>query len=67
VSVLVRGLEDSGIAVRATVMTNTVEENFAACSDLRRRMVWRFAQEPDVEFAYPHMQLVEPGKVQRQE
>jgi hypothetical protein len=30
-------------------------------------MVWRFAQEPDVEFAYPHMQLVEPGKVQRQE
>jgi small-conductance mechanosensitive channel len=58
VSVMVRNLEDSGIAVRATVMTNTVEENFAACSDLRRRLIWRFGQEADVDFAYPHVQLV---------
>lgn len=58
VSVLVRDLEESGIALRATVMTNTVEENFAACSDLRRRLVWCFDQEPDVEFAYMHVQLV---------
>lgn len=58
VSVMVRGLEESGIALRATVLTDTVEENFAACSDIRRRLVWRFSQESDVDFAYMHVQIV---------
>ncbi len=64
VSVLVRGLEESGIALRATVLTETVEENFAACSDIRRRIVWRFAQEEDVNFAYMHVQLVNDRREQ---
>jgi small-conductance mechanosensitive channel len=58
VPVMVRNLEESGVAIRATVITSTVEQNFAACSDLRRQLVWRFTQEPDVDFAYMHVQLV---------
>lgn len=58
VSVMVRSLDESGISLRATVLTDTVEENFAACSDIRRRLVWRFAREADVDFAYMHVQLV---------
>jgi small-conductance mechanosensitive channel len=62
VAVLVRDLGESGIALRATVMTNTVEENFAACSDIRRRLIWRFGQEADVDFAYMHVHLVTDQK-----
>ena len=58
VTVLVRDLGDSGIYLRASVMTKTVEENFAACSDIRRNLVACFNQEPDLEFAYPHVQIV---------
>ena len=58
VTVMVRELGDSGIYLRASVTTLTVEENFAACSDIRRELVRRFGKEADVEFAYPHMQLV---------
>lgn len=58
VAVLVRDLGDSGIYLRASVMTKTVEENFAACSDIRRNLVACFNQEPDLEFAYPHVQIV---------
>lgn len=61
VAVLVRDLGDSGISLRASVVTKTVEENFAACSDIRRSLVHRFAAEPDVEFAYPHIQVVGDG------
>ena len=57
--VLVRELGDSGIALRATVLTHTVEDNFNACSEIRRNLVARVAKEPTVEFAYPHMQIVE--------
>lgn len=58
VAVLVRDLGDSGIYLRASVMTKTVEENFAACSDIRRTLVACFDQESDLEFAYPHVQIV---------
>ncbi len=58
VTVMVRDLGENGIALRAAVMTLTVEENFSACSDIRRDIVMRFSLEEDVEFAYPHMQVV---------
>lgn len=58
VAVLVRDLGDSGIYLRASVVTKTVEENFAACSDIRRGLVRCFEAEPDLEFAYPHVQIV---------
>lgn len=51
VAVFVRELGENGICLRASVVTNTVEENFAACSDLRKKLVDRFAQEEDLEFA----------------
>lgn len=58
VAVLVRELGDSGIYLRASVVTKTVEENFAACSDIRRSLVHCFEAEPDLEFAYPHVQIL---------
>ncbi|MDD2960308.1 MAG: mechanosensitive ion channel family protein [Lachnospiraceae bacterium] len=58
VVVLVRELGDSGICLRASVVTKTVEKNFAACSDIRRSLVHRFQAEADLDFAYPHVQIV---------
>ena len=58
VTVMVRELADSGISLRGIVITNTVEENFRACSDIRRELIARFEKEPGVEFAYPHMEIV---------
>ena len=62
VPVLVRDLADSGIALRATVITDTVEENFTACSDIRRSLAERFKQDPAIDFAYPHIEFVPPSK-----
>lgn len=59
VTVMVRELGVNGICIRAGVMTNTVEENFAACSDLRRAMVYRFKAEPDIQFANTNVQIVD--------
>lgn len=49
--VMVRELGELGVCLRASVITKTVEENFAACSEIRRKLVLRFQEEPDVEFA----------------
>lgn len=61
-NVLVRELAPDGICLRAIVTTLTVEESFGVCSDLRRQLVHRFEAEPEIEFAYPHVQLAEKGK-----
>ena len=58
VNVLVRELSGSGIRLRTVVTTATIEENFAACSDIRRQLVHIFGQEKDLHFAYPHVQVV---------
>ncbi len=55
VNVMVYVLADSGIGLRASVVTKTIEENFLACSDIRKELLHRFSQEADVDFAYPHM------------
>lgn len=62
VAVMVRELGDSGIYLRASVVTGTVEENFAACSDIRKSLIYRFQTEEDVEFAYPHVQVVKSAE-----
>lgn len=59
VTVMVRELGADGICLRASVMTNTVEENFTACSDLRRMLVYRFQSEPDIRFANHTVQVAE--------
>ena len=57
--IVVRSFGDSGIDLRGIVKTRTVEENFSACSDIRRAIKAAVDADPDVEFAYPHMQIVE--------
>ncbi|MBR1901343.1 MAG: mechanosensitive ion channel [Lachnospiraceae bacterium] len=56
--VLVRSFGDSGINLRGIVKTHTVEENFAACSQIRRAVKYSVDQSPRVAFAYPHMHLI---------
>lgn len=51
VVVMVRELGELGVCLRASVITKTVEENFAACSDIRRKVVLRFQEEKDLDFA----------------
>lgn len=65
VVVMVRELGVNGIHLRAGVITKTVEENFGACSDLRRAVVYRFKEEPDIQFANTNVQIVEhfPGQM----
>ena len=58
-TVLVRDLGASGISLRASVVTSNVEDNFVACSDIRRDLALIFKNEPDLEIAYPHVQVVE--------
>ena len=58
VPVLVWELEESGILLRATVITKTVEDNFVVCSDIRRTLIKRFKEEADLDMAYPHMHVV---------
>ncbi len=62
VGVMVRDLASNGISLRASVITRTVEENFAACSDIRRRLALDFAKDPTISFAYPHMQMIYGGE-----
>ena len=61
VTVMVRELARDGIQIRGIVTTMTIEENFGACSDIRRELVRLFEQEPRVDFAYPHVQVVAAG------
>ena len=63
VQVFVRELGDNGIFLRATVETKKIEDNFVACSEIRKNRVKRFAQEDDIDFAYPHMQIVKEDQI----
>lgn len=56
---MVLNLADSGILLRASVTTMTIEENYTACSNIRRDLVARFKEDPELDFAYPHMHLVQ--------
>ena len=56
--VLVSQLGASGITLRASVVTSTIEENFTACSDIRKELIHRFHEDPALDFAYPHTVVV---------
>lgn len=56
-SVLVRTLGLNGYGVRATVWTNTVTDNFKACSDIRIELKKRF-DEAGIQIAYGHVKVV---------
>ena len=57
-SVMVRNLASDGIDLRASVVTRTIEDNFMACSEIRRYIVEAMEKDPDMGIAYPHMQIV---------
>ena len=57
VGVFVRELADNGISLRAMVITRDIDDNFAACSDIRAEIVRQFAAH-NLEIAYPHVQLI---------
>ena len=56
--VLVSKLGANGITLRASVVTSTIEENFTACSDIRKELIHRFHEDPALDFAYPHTVVV---------
>ena len=58
--VLVRNLGAEGYDVRATVWTNSVSENFQACSDMRVQIKKMF-DENNIEIPYNHMNLLQPN------
>ena len=59
IAVNIRELGESSICLRVAVVTSTVDENFAACSDIRHDLVIAYKEEPDVEIAYPHLKVIE--------
>jgi len=56
--ILVSALGASGITLRASVVTATIEENFTACSDIRKELIHHFLEDPVLDFAYPHTVVV---------
>lgn len=54
VAVLVRALGESGVDLRASVWTRTIDDNFTACSDLRIRIMQAF-RENGIEIPYKHV------------
>lgn len=57
VTVMIRELGLNGAHLRAVVTTKTVEENFAACSDIRKRLILLVQEESDIRFANTQIQI----------
>lgn len=61
VNVAVKELGDDGIILKATVWTDNLDDNFTACSDIRRLIKKNFEAE-GISIPYKHMQIVmDPG------
>ncbi|MCC8024027.1 MAG: mechanosensitive ion channel family protein [Clostridium sp.] len=58
VNVAVKELGDSGITLKATVWTENIDDNFTACSDIRRLIKKNFDAE-GISIPYPHIHVVE--------
>lgn len=56
VKVFVRDLADSGIALRSSVTTADIDQNFEACSDIREMIVEEFKKN-NIVLAYPHLTI----------
>lgn len=61
VRILVRELGESGVCLRATVWTETVDENFITCSDLRLSIKEAFDKN-NIEIPYNHIKVVSDNK-----
>lgn len=54
--IFVRDLADNGIALRVSVTTANIDQNFAACSDIREKIVEEFKKN-NIKLAYPHLTI----------
>lgn len=67
VTVSVKELGADGIILKTTIWTANVDDNFTACSDIRRRIKQNFDQA-GIQIPYPHMQVfMEQGRRPRPE
>ncbi len=57
--VFAKSIDLTGVCLRISVTTNTIEENFTACSDIRKNIVRRIQETPGVAFAYQRVQVRE--------
>lgn len=57
VVVAVKELGDDGIILKATVWTKNIDDNFAACSEIRRRIKKNFS-EAGISIPYRHVHVV---------
>ena len=62
VTVMVQGLGESGINLRAQMWTRTVDENFRACSDVRIRIMEEF-HEYGIEIPYNRVVILDGHKL----
>lgn len=61
VTVFIREINRYGIALRAKVVTQTVEENFFACSEIRAELLKKF-KENNIQIAHYRVRLQGPSK-----
>lgn len=63
VSVIVKALADDGIILKSTVWTRTLDDNFTACSDIRRLLKANFQRE-GISIPYRHIHVVTDGPLE---
>ena len=66
VSVIVKALADDGIILKSTVWTRTLDDNFTACSDIRRLLKANFERE-GISIPYRHIHVVTDGPLEREQ
>ena len=66
VSVMVKALADDGIILKSTVWTRTLDDNFTACSDIRRLLKANFERE-GISIPYRHIHVVTDGPLEREQ
>ena len=63
---IVKALADDGIILKSTVWTRTLDDNFTACSDIRRLLKANFERE-GISIPYRHIHVVTDGPLEREQ
>lgn len=56
ISVLLSSMNASGVTIKTTIWTRTVDESFKTASNIRKNIIKRFSNE-NIEIPYPHITL----------
>lgn len=64
IKVFIRDLADSGICLRANVTTRDIDDNFAACSDIRESLLEEF-EKNGIDFAYPTQRILSEVEIKK--